>query len=80
MHITDREMFNSVLTGLHLVSALHKLYPGKFQVDKVLRLLGSERALDAIKEGQLPAQVLREATLEMKAFLARRQRALIYRP
>jgi len=45
-----------------------------------LRLLGSERALDAIKEGQLPAQVLREATLEMKAFLARRQRALIYRP
>ena len=80
LHLTDREKFNSVLTGLHLVSALHKLYPGKFQVDKVLRLLGSERALDAIKEGQLPAQVLREATLEMKAFLATRQRALIYRP
>ena len=79
LHLTDREKFNSVLTGLHLVSALNKLYPGQFQVDRVLRLLGNERALNAIKAGQLPAQVLREATLEMKVFLARRQRALIYR-
>ena len=80
LHLIDREKFNSVLTGLHLVSALHKLYPGQFEVDKVLRLLGNERALNAIKAGQLPARVLREGTLEMKVFLARRQRALIYRP
>jgi uncharacterized protein YbbC (DUF1343 family) len=74
----DREKFNSVLTGLTLVAALQRMYPGDFQIDKVLRLLGNQRALDGLKAGRAPAAILREGNVEMKSFLARRRSALIY--
>jgi uncharacterized protein YbbC (DUF1343 family) len=76
--LTDRNAFNSVLTGLTLISALHGLYPGKFEIDKTIRLLGNEQALNALKMGEPPAKVLRAASAGMRDFLARRQKALIY--
>ena len=76
--LTDRNAFNSMLTGLTLISALHRLYPGKFEIDKTIRLLGNEQALSALKKGEPPAKVLRAASAGMRDFLARRQKALIY--
>ena len=76
--MTDREKFNSVLAGLTLVSTLRRLYGDLFQIDGVLRLLGNQRALDAIKKGRTPVSVLREAPIEMKGFWGRRKNALIY--
>lgn len=76
--VTNRDVFNSVLTGLTLISALHRLYPEKFEIDKTIRLLGNEQALNALKKGEPPAKVLRAASAGMRDFLARRQKALIY--
>ncbi len=76
--LTDRDKFQSVLTGLTLISALNKLYPNQFEIDKTIRLLGNEQALNALKKGELPAAVLREGGSGMRDFLAKRQKALIY--
>lgn len=76
--LLDRARFNSVLTGLTLVSALYKLYPKSFDVDKTIRLLGNQQALDAIKKGEPPEKVMQAAHAGMRDFLAGRQRALIY--
>ena len=76
--ITDTEKLNSVFLGLSLVSILHRLYPDKFQIDKVLELLGNTEALKRLKAGQSPEQVLQADSARMQEFLAKRQKALIY--
>ncbi len=76
--LTDMTKFNSVLAGLTLISVLNKLYPNQFDVGKVMQLLGSSQALKAIQAGESPASILRAGSPEMKDFLSRRQRALIY--
>ncbi len=76
--LTDRKSFQSVLTGITLISVLHSLYPDKFQVDKTIRLLGNQQALDAIKRGEPPAKVMNAADPAVRDFLSRRQTALIY--
>jgi uncharacterized protein YbbC (DUF1343 family) len=76
--VSDPEKLNSVLLGMTLISVLHKLYPREFEIDKTLRLLGNERALQALKAGQAPAEILRAGDLQMLEFLNMRQRALIY--
>ncbi len=76
--LTSPEKLNSVLLGMTLISVLHELYPDKFEIDKVLRLLGNERALEQLKAGRPPAEILSAGASEMRAFMAGRQKALIY--
>ncbi len=78
MVLTEPRKLNSVLLGLSLVSLLHKLYPDKFDVDKVIRLMGNARALQLLKQGEAPAAVLQAGSAEVASFMTRRQRALIY--
>ncbi len=77
--VTALDRLHSVLAGLTLVSVLRKLYPNEFEIDKVLRLMGNERALKDLKAGRTPSEVLRTGGRELKAFMQRRRKALIYR-
>jgi uncharacterized protein YbbC (DUF1343 family) len=76
--LMDRDKFNSVLAGMALISALYRLYPKDFEIDKVIRLLGNQQALNELKNGRLPADVERAANAGMRDFLTGRQKALIY--
>lgn len=76
--MTDRSRFHSVLAGLTLITTLYNLYPDKFEIDKVLRLLGNRQALEALKAGRAPSGVLQEGDAEVQRFLTRRRKALIY--
>jgi len=76
--LTSPEKLRSVLVGLTLVSVLHRLYPDKFEIDRVVKLMGNAQALSMLKEGQSPAAVVRAGEAELSAFMARRQKALIY--
>jgi uncharacterized protein YbbC (DUF1343 family) len=76
--VTDRGRFNSVLAGLTFISVLFRLYPGNFEADKTIRLLGNQQALDELKKGGRPADILQRAQARMRDFLAGRQKALIY--
>ncbi len=76
--LTDPEKLNSVEVGMNLIAVLLKLYPDQFEFDKVLRLMGNEAALKALKAGRTPAEVLRAGEADVAEFLARREKALIY--
>lgn len=76
--LTDIGKFRSVTTGLALISTLHKLYPEKFEIDKVLRLMGNEQALKALKSGQSPAMALKAGNAALGVFMEGRNKALIY--
>lgn len=75
---SDYDRLDSELLGLTLISVLHRLYPGKFEIDKTLSLLGNSKALEELKAGKAPSEVLRSGDLQMRPFLEMRKRALLY--
>jgi uncharacterized protein YbbC (DUF1343 family) len=55
--LTDRRRLDSGLLGVEILSALYRLYPNDFQIDKALSLIGSQAVLQAIKEGDEPRSI-----------------------
>jgi len=76
--ITDRQTLNSMLLGMEIASALWKMYPENFQVDKIMTLLGNRAALERLKKGDAPTRILDEAADEIEAFRKLRAKYLLY--
>ena len=76
--IDDREEVHSVKLGLTLVSVLYRLYPDHFELDKVMDILGNDRAMRMLESGKGATEVLEETREETERFLVRRRHALIY--
>jgi uncharacterized protein YbbC (DUF1343 family)/CubicO group peptidase (beta-lactamase class C family) len=55
--VTDRNAVRPVRVGVEIASALVKLFPGKFEIDSVVRLFGSAAGLARIKAGDDPAAI-----------------------
>jgi uncharacterized protein YbbC (DUF1343 family)/CubicO group peptidase (beta-lactamase class C family) len=55
--IVDRGAVRPVRVGVELASALLKLFPGTFQVDRAARLFGSLDGIGRLKAGDDPAQI-----------------------
>jgi uncharacterized protein YbbC (DUF1343 family) len=76
--VTDADRLNSVLLGLTLASVLNKLYPNEFKMDTITNFLGNAAAMEMLQAKQPPPKVLRSDNSNLRKFLARRQKALIY--
>jgi uncharacterized protein YbbC (DUF1343 family) len=75
---SDPDGLDSVLLGLTLIAVLHRLYPGEFEIDNTLRFLGNNAALVELKAGKAPSEVLRSGDPQMRGFLQKRKRVLLY--
>ena len=76
--ITDRAQFEPLRTGFEIAAALRKLYSDKWEAKGYERLLGNEKALQALLDGK-PAMELEAVSREgVPEFLRRRARVLIY--
>ena len=76
--VTDADRLNSVQFGLTLASVLNKLYPNEFKMDTIINFLGNASAMEMLQARQSPAKVLRSDNSNLRKFLTRRQKALIY--
>ena len=76
--ITDREVFESLKTGFAIAAQLRLDYPGTWDVDAYLRLLGSAATLEALKSGQMADEIIDVYTPGLEAFLERRAEFLLY--
>ena len=74
--LTDREALMSVRLGMEIALALHKLYPGKMDFAKNIKLIGSLEALREMEKGGDP---VRTSETGLTAFRALREKYLIYR-
>ena len=54
--VNDRNTLDAPELGIEAVSAIWKLYPDKFQIDRVDRLLAEQAVFDQIKAGTDPAR------------------------
>jgi uncharacterized protein YbbC (DUF1343 family) len=76
--ITDRGSLNGMLMGLELAAALWKLYPQNFALEKTITLIGSQRAMEAVKSGTLRVKIIDEFSDDVEAFRKMRARYLLY--
>jgi uncharacterized protein YbbC (DUF1343 family) len=76
--LVDRRELDSPAMGVEIVSALKKLYPKDFQLDKTLGLIGAREVLRAIRDGQDPSSIALNWQGRLGAFAKMRSRYLLY--
>lgn len=76
--LTDRERCPVLDIGIELALAVRRLYPDRFKVDDMARLLGDEETLNAIKAGESLAQIKARWAAGLAKFGERRRPALLY--
>ena len=77
--ITDRAALNSPELGLEVASALYRIAPETFQIDKIDALLLNKGAVDSLKAGQDPRAVTASGGKELEQFKRDREAALLYK-
>ncbi|MFB3812544.1 MAG: exo-beta-N-acetylmuramidase NamZ domain-containing protein [Terriglobales bacterium] len=76
--VIDRNALDAPLLGLELASALHRLYPAEYKLDRMIELLGNQAVFEAIGRGEDPRRIeenYRDAVLQ---FQNARKKYLIY--
>lgn len=76
--VVERDSFDTGKAMLALISALQQLYPGKFQIDKILPLLGNETLLQQLKDGVDLKNLHRSLSADEDHFKKIREKYLIY--
>jgi uncharacterized protein YbbC (DUF1343 family)/CubicO group peptidase (beta-lactamase class C family) len=76
--ITDRDRFKSVATGIEVAVALHSLFAADWKVDSYLRLLVNADALERLKRGATPEELMQSWNGKLSEFERARARVLLY--
>jgi uncharacterized protein YbbC (DUF1343 family) len=76
--LTDREALDTGRLGVELLSALWKLYPSRFRLDRTIRLLGSSRTMSRLRAGDDPKDIVEAWQPELEDFKQLRAKYLLY--
>lgn len=77
--VLDRNLLDATELGIELASALHKLYPGDFKLDRLSDLLVNQTVLQAIDAGEDPRRIVQDWQSSLEEFLRVRQKYLLYK-
>jgi uncharacterized protein YbbC (DUF1343 family) len=78
IRITDRDSFRSMRMGLEIAEALNQMYPGQFQLEQVMTLLGSQSTIDRLKRGDAPQDIIASWSAALDKFRNMREKYLLY--
>jgi uncharacterized protein YbbC (DUF1343 family) len=77
MILDDRQCLDSPSLGIEIASALYRLYPKDFEIEKTLPLMGSRWLVRAIKESD-PHIIVSKWEESLEEFLKLRSKYLLY--
>ena len=77
--VTARNSFDAPELGIELASALHKLYPQDFHIERMNELLVNQNAYDAIVRGEDPRRIAQDWQDALDEFEKVREKYLIYK-
>jgi uncharacterized protein YbbC (DUF1343 family) len=77
--LLDRNTFDAPELGIELASALRRLYPNDFKIDRMTELLLNQDAFDAITAGRDPRRIAEDWQQRLDWFIALREKYLIYK-
>ena len=78
LEINDGGAFDSIRTGLEIADSLHRLYPERFQVTKLMDLLASQSTVDALVQYKAPVAIIASWESELAQFRTLRAKYLLY--
>ena len=77
--LTEREFLDSPELGIELASALSKLYPQQFHMEKMIDILANQNVYDELVRGLDPHRIALNWQNELQTFLQVRAKYLIYK-
>lgn len=77
--VLDRNTLDSPELGIELASALHKLYPNDFKLEKMIDLLSNQTVYDAIQSGEDPRRIAEDWQERLDGFVRMRDKYLLYK-
>ncbi len=77
--VLDRNTLESPELGIELASALHKLYPNEFKLERMSDLLVNQAVLDAIGAGEDPRRIAEDWQERLEEFVRLREKYLLYK-
>ncbi len=77
--VTARNSLDAPELGVELASALQKLYPQDFHIDRMNELLVNQKVYDAIVRGEDPRRIAQDWQDALDAFAKVREKYLIYK-
>ena len=77
--VLDRNLFDATELGVELASALHKLYPNDFKLQRMSDLLVNDTVLHSIDTGEDPRRIVEDWQERLKEFIAIREKYLLYK-
>ena len=77
--LLDRNTLDSPELGVELASALHRLYPNDFKLEKMADLLVNQSVFEAIGKGEDPRRIAEDWQEQLEQFLRLREKYLLYK-
>jgi len=77
--VLDRNTLDSPELGIELASALHKLYPNDFKLERMTDLLVNQSVFDAIRAGEDPRRIAEDWQERLQGFVRLREKYLLYK-
>jgi len=77
--LMDRNTLDATEMGIELASALHKLYPNDFKLEKITDLLVNQAAFEALQRGTDPRRIAENWREKTAEFEQMRQKYLLYK-
>ena len=77
--VTDRNALDAPELGVELASALHKLYPEQFHMERMKELLVNQSVYDAVAAGEDPGRIAADWQEGLEKFQQIRQKYFIYK-
>ncbi len=77
--LTDRNAVDAPELGVELASALHKLYPEPFHMERMMELVVNQSVYDGISAGEDPRRIAADWQERLDKFQQMRQKYLIYK-
>ena len=77
--LLDRNLFDATELGIELASALHKLYPADFKLERISDLLVNQAVMRAIDAGEDPRRIVADWEEQLAKFIATREKYLLYK-
>ena len=77
--VLDRNTLDSPELGIELASALHKLYPNDFKLERIADLLVNQKVFDALGSGEDPRRIAEDWQERLEQFVALREKYLLYK-
>ncbi len=77
--VLDRNTLDSPELGIELASALHKLYPNDFKLERMNELLVNQAVFESIQAGEDPRRIAQDWQEGLDAFERLREKYLLYK-